>query len=332
MLGLRKGGKMDNELTLQVIEAYSIPFIRALQRNGGIQLKNAIKEKKEKEIKEFILAHYAFERNVSVGYFKWQAIELLNLYWNSGKPDDKKIWCEFKRHAPKLKNDKPKNGVVIRKKGEPMVNKDRNPLNPDKFPIWKINFIDGIINNLNSKSGVENAYKNLLEVQGFGKKITPFILRDLVILLKKKYIQIIKEEEERETYYFLQPIDSWLQLVCDKLELKASTRKKVSGINFDRTIVGICDTCIQFEVNPLKFNQGAWYVGARVMRCRPQFEQILAIKDDFERAKNLVKSGIERDRLDAYNKRDLIKDADLKEQFREEIKSIEPRLLKYDKE
>jgi|GEM_PF-6544229 len=326
---------MDNKLTLQVIEAYSIPFRSALQRNGGIQLKNAIKEKKEKEIKEkkikeFILAHHAFEKNVSVGYFKWQAIELLNLYWNSGNPDVKKIWSEFKRHAPKLKNDKPKNGVVIRKKGEPMVNKDRNPLNPDKISIWEINFIDGIIDNLDSKSGVENAYNNLLKVQGFGKKITPFILRDLVILLKKKYIHIIKEEDERETYYFLQPIDSWLQLVCDTLGLKASTGKKVSGINFDRTIVGICDTCIHFGVNPLKFNQGAWYIGARVMRCKPQFEQILAINDDFKRSKKLVESGIKPDRLDAYNKRDLIKDEDLKDEFKREIEHIKPELLEFD--
>jgi len=323
---------MDNKLTLQVIEAYSIPFRSILQRNGGIQLKNAIKEKKEKEIKEFILAHHAFEKNVSVGYFKWKAIELLNLYWNSGNPDVEKIWCEFKRHAPKLKNDQKKNEVVIRKKGEPMVNKDRNPLNPDmnpdKFSIWEINFIDGIINNLNEKSGVENAYNNLLKVRGFGKKITPFILRDLVILLEKKYIHIIKEDSA--TYYFLQPIDSWLQLVCDTLGLEASKGKKVSGINFDSTIVGICDKCIKCEVNPLKFNQGAWYVGARVMRCKPQFEQILEIKDDFKRAKKLVESGIMPDRLDAYNKRDLIKDADLKDEFKREIEHIKPGLLEFD--
>jgi DNA polymerase elongation subunit (family B) len=76
----------------------------------------------------------------------------------------------------------------------------------------------------------------------------------------------------------------------------------------------------------LKFNQGGWYVGARVVRCREQFEKILEHKD-LERAKELVKAGIKEDRMDKYFPRELIKNKCLRNKFVEEIKKIDPQLV-----
>ncbi len=395
---------MNNELTLQVIEAYSIPFRKAIQGNVE-QLEDAIKEEKEKGIKEFLFAHHVFERQNVSPYFKWQAIELLNENddWRNEKTQEK-MWCKFHDQANeksyeelkkqyeenKEKNNKGKqycpcceSKVCIKN-----VNAKNNPLftskNANKKSIWQVDFAEHI-QNLNSEDGIVKLYKELIAIHGIGPKIASYILRDLVMYSDCKYGKgsTIKNKEltesEKVVYYYLQPIDTWLRLIADELflyrkfpdlkeELKGLKRelmknlenadakyknlmknvrdnidvKNLSGLKIGNSpdgvkiekfrIKSICDECIEVGVNPLKFNQGAWYIGARVMRCKPQFEQILAIKDDFKRAKKLVESGIKPDRLDAYNKRDLIKDADLKEQFREEIKSIEPMLLKCDKE
>lgn len=381
---------MKNKLTLQVIEAYSIPFRSALQRNGGIQLKNAIKEKKEKEIKEkkikeFILAHYVFERRNASPYFKWQAIELLNdsNYWINGKAQEDKMWREFHNSANeksyeelkkqyeenKEKNNKGKqyclcceSKVCIKN-----VNAKNNPLftskNANKKSIWQVDFAEHI-QNLNSEDGIVKLYKELIAIHGIGPKIASYILRDLVMYSDCKYGKgsTIKNKEltesEKVVYYYLQPIDTWLRLIADELflyekfpdlkeELKGLKRelmknlenadakyknlmknvrdnidvKNLSGLKIGNSpdgvkiekfrIKSICDECIEVGVNPLKFNQGAWYVGARVMRCRPQFEQILE-KEDEDRAWELIKSGIIDDELDPYSPRDIAKNENRK--------------------
>jgi len=327
----------------------------------------------ERKIKEWFFAYYAFERQRPVPYFKWKAIELLNdnKFWPNNNPNVEGIWKEFHKSAG-IKDPEElfkqlgrqrnncelcKLRVCIRN-----VNRKNNPLNP-KHPIWKISFKEEIIPKLkkNSASDVKDAYDKLKEVSGISNKIAPYFLRDLVLYLGCKY-----NEKNKDAYYYLQPIDTWVRLVGWKLYLRSIEEELIKKINdimggtvskgdykrfkrelkkeinqteglrnlnlkgvdfWDKVIIKrICDECIDCGVNPLKFNQGAWYVGARVVRCREQFEKILEHKD-LERAKELVNAGIIEDHMDKYFPRELIKNECLRNKFVEEIKKIDPQLV-----
>jgi len=101
------------------------------------------------------------------------------------------------------------------------------------------------------KSGtISEAYKNLDEIWSIGPKIASLILRDIV------YIYELETVLNKNDYYFLQPIDTWVH----------NLSKKVGLINKDKIYndeaKDITDRCFEFEINSIHYNQGAWYIGA----------------------------------------------------------------------
>lgn len=104
------------------------------------------------------------------------------------------------------------------------------------------------------KSGkVAEAYKNLDDVWSIGEKIASLILRDIVS--NHKLEEYLKKKED---YYFLQPIDTWVHQVSKKLKLTNKNKDKI----YKDEAKDLTNKCFKLGVNPIHYNQGAWYIGS----------------------------------------------------------------------
>jgi len=85
----------------------------------------------------------------------------------------------------------------------------------------------------------------------YRKKVSSFYLRDLITIFSlDKYLL-------KDDYVFLMPIDTQVKKFA--LKTRIITNEKEKDANIRQKIV---DYCIKFKVNPLRFNQGAWFLGA----------------------------------------------------------------------
>ncbi len=85
---------------------------------------------------------------------------------------------------------------------------------------------------------------------------------------------------ELKKYCFLQPIDNWLSIIGDALGLNKGPeddeeKEEVLSIfrelpkkppkKDDRYLIyNICKICLENEIDPLRFNQGAWYFASQI--------------------------------------------------------------------
>lgn len=63
---------------------------------------------------------------------------------------------------------------------------------------------------------------------------------------------------------FTQPIDTWVRQICSKLGIiseKFLTKQNLSKSELLEIKQAIIRTCERLKVSPIKFNQGAWYIG-----------------------------------------------------------------------
>ena len=102
------------------------------------------------------------------------------------------------------------------------------------------------------KGDILKASDFLKEIYSIGAKITGLVLRDIVHLYKlDKYINQIDE------YSLLQPIDTWVH----------QDKKKIGIINNDEIskteATEITKFCLQNDINPFHYNEGAWYLGSQ---------------------------------------------------------------------
>lgn len=103
--------------------------------------------------------------------------------------------------------------------------------------------------------GIESAYLELLKTHGINKKITSFILRDIVWLLNME-----KDVQTRDLIY-LQPIDTWLKQIS--FQLWPDLHNKVDELIMAKRIV---DKCSELGVSSINFNQGAWCFGSNEVK------------------------------------------------------------------
>lgn len=96
---------------------------------------------------------------------------------------------------------------------------------------------------------ISDAYEILDSVWSIGPKIASLILRDIA------YIYELENNLKKEDYYFLQPIDTWVHKLSK--EIKLINKDKI----YRNEAKDITDRCFNFGVNPIHYNQGAWYIG-----------------------------------------------------------------------
>ena len=93
-------------------------------------------------------------------------------------------------------------------------------------------------------------YRELQGIRQIGPKITSFYLRDLVCIYE---LDGFVQQNDLE---YLQPVDVWVKKVAQRLGI-IPVDKCSDGEARSRII----EMCRQCDVSPLKFNQGAWYLG-----------------------------------------------------------------------
>lgn len=124
------------------------------------------------------------------------------------------------------------------------------------------NLVKMIIQKIKSKK-LEEVYNELDGIWSIGSKIASLILRDIV------YIYKLEPYLDKESYYYLQPVDTWVHQVSKELKLidleKAKDKNGKSKIYEDEA-KDITDKCFEFGVNPIHYNQGAWYVGSNSLQ------------------------------------------------------------------
>lgn len=115
------------------------------------------------------------------------------------------------------------------------------------------NLINFLIKQIKSKN-VAEAHNKLDSIWSIGPKIASLILRDIV------YIYELETYLNKEDYYFLQPIDTWVHKISKELELVGEDKI------YRGEAKNITDKCFELEINPIHYNQGAWYIGSNSLQ------------------------------------------------------------------
>ena len=154
----------------------------------------------------------------------------INLLNDKSFPD--RVWRKFKELTNNRPNAKITKGVVrdileeMQKASEPNI----------------IELLGGM--------AVEEAHKFLLGIRGIGDKLSAFILRDL-----QNFFKLWKVPNGE--LYRLQPVDRWVRRLS---ELCWPHEPWTDKHNHNAKIIVEC--CMKYGVDPICFNQGAWFVGS----------------------------------------------------------------------
>ena len=115
--------------------------------------------------------------------------------------------------------------------------------------IEEKNIVKYLINKIKQKK-LPEIFKELDSVWSVGPKIASLVLRDIV------YIYKLEDFVNGNDYDYLQPVDTWVHQIARRFKL---TRFKKICFEEARDLARIC---LKVKVNPIHFNQGAWYIGA----------------------------------------------------------------------
>lgn len=97
---------------------------------------------------------------------------------------------------------------------------------------------------------LQELYLELDKIYSIGPKITSLYLRDLICLYKLE--KLIKKED----FIFFQPVDTWVRQIAFKIGIIENIKEKDQNIRQK-----LVETCFKYNISPIKFNQGVWYMG-----------------------------------------------------------------------
>ncbi len=216
-----------------------------------------MKRDQKEALKDFLL--YAFGGRAGSPKSYWiAALHAVDRAWT----EDKKaaasaIWQEFQRWIPKKTNAK------------------RNPLCPTgggKEPAVSVFDFVELYQMLRAGQASE-AFKRLRQIRGVGPKIASFYLRDVV-----EFHNLYDPSWGNLILSFLQPVDIWVRATIRFLGIAGSRPDPEVTAAFGGDATGIwnvCRTCKEFDINPLRFNMGAWLFGSDVAGTVLYLEELL---------------------------------------------------------
>jgi len=154
----------------------------------------------------------------------------------------KRVWNYFLSFAQPKPNRKITAGVVYQ-----ILDKMRDEQQPN------------LISLLRSKS-ILSAFNWLNSVGGIGPKLASFFLRDVWSFIEAW------ENTPKDNLFCLQPIDRWIIFWARKCWSDANwasnTIKLESYSAKVRFAKSLTSECLRFEIDPVSFNKGAWFVGS----------------------------------------------------------------------
>ncbi len=176
------------------------------------------------------------------------------------------------------------------------------------FQLW-----ESIYRTIQEKE-FENAYFNLCHLKGVSGKISAFFLRDVCAALYNcdKPGKLPAEVEEKDLI-FMQPIDIWVRKIadifCNKVELNEKFAKVPKGFydtlserkkDYEK-ILCILMKCKKYNINPLCFNQGAWFFGSQIAGNIDYMNEV--IRKGSKNIRNAIKNAqtyLDEDRFNEY--------------------------------
>jgi len=117
------------------------------------------------------------------------------------------------------------------------------------------NIVQHLVDRVKGKE-IPGAHRELESVWSIGPKIASLILRDIVYIY-----DLEKHIEDKETYQYLQPVDTWVHQLAKRLKIIDPNIDKP----YDHEPRDITGKCLSDGVNPIHFNQGAWYLGSHAV-------------------------------------------------------------------
>lgn len=186
----------------------------------------------------YILAiQYIYSKNIS-------SIKPI-LSYNKLKEKKEKIIKKYKKCLNELEN------IGLKKEADRIMVIDTIGVANHVNNKHNLNIVDYIVNEI--KRGNLIYISNFLDnVYSIGPKISGLILRDIVHIYNlETYVSRLDE------YSLLQPMDTWVHQVSLKIGIiKNEEMDKAEAIE-------IIKFCLDNEINPLHYNEGAWYLGSQ---------------------------------------------------------------------
>ena len=100
----------------------------------------------------------------------------------------------------------------------------------------------------------QEAYEELIkDIKYVGDKIATLYFRELCWLFDIKV----------KNYEFIFPIDTWVKQIINKLGIlnEIFSSEKLKKIKESEVKKKAIDVCLKYNIDPIKFNAGAWYIG-----------------------------------------------------------------------
>jgi hypothetical protein len=123
------------------------------------------------------------------------------------------------------------------------------------------NIYNYLCDKLTKDKNFKNSYDELIGIEEIGDKLATLVLRDLCFL--DKNINAIDCEKK---YRYTFPIDTWVnQVMIENLRYKNNNQKE-EKIKIDDSRDNIIKSCEELEIDPRKYNAGAWYIGKNSLK------------------------------------------------------------------
>jgi hypothetical protein len=106
-----------------------------------------------------------------------------------------------------------------------------------------------------TNSGVEETYNELNGIWGIGAKIASFIIRDIML------INSVKFKDVKDPYNMAFPVDTWVRKIAIDLMQADRANENIKDKEIEEIKEYLIQKCKDFEIDPLKFAAGLWYLG-----------------------------------------------------------------------
>jgi len=112
------------------------------------------------------------------------------------------------------------------------------------------NILNYMINKI-KENKITEMHRELDNIWSIGLKIASLILRDTICIFK------LENYMRREDYYLLQPVDTWVHQISKRIGIV--NRNDI----YPEESKDITNKCFDMGINPIHYNQGAWYLGSQ---------------------------------------------------------------------
>jgi len=119
------------------------------------------------------------------------------------------------------------------------------------------------------KNEVKEAFDYLIKIDGVGDKVAKFMVRDLIFYLTD-WGKMVNATNFPPNLDYALPVDRWVRRITLSIPtLKREVFRVLENEDVDRFISkSIFNVCKQLELNPLRFNLGAYLIGEQKLASK----------------------------------------------------------------